>query len=70
MQKYRDKEWMNILQIALGLFFCKVAYNAFLIPNSIAAGGFTGIGQLINRATGTSLSPACARRASNGWMRW
>lgn len=52
MQKYRDKEWMNILQIALGLFFCKVAYNAFLIPNSIAAGGFTGFGQLINRATG------------------
>ena len=45
MQKYRDKEWMNILQIALGLFFCKVAYNAFLIPNNIAAGGFTGIGQ-------------------------
>lgn len=52
LRKLQNSEWMNLLQIAVGLFFCKVSYNAFLIPNNIAAGGFTGIGQLIHHATG------------------
>ena len=52
LRKWHNCEWMNLLQIAVGLFFCKISYNAFLIPNNIAAGGFTGVGQLINYATG------------------
>lgn len=52
MGALQQKAWFNYLQIALGLFFCKVSYNLFLIPNNIAAGGFTGIGQLVNHVTG------------------
>ena len=40
------------LQILAGLLLCAVAYNMFLIPNEIAPGGFTGIAQLVNHATG------------------
>lgn len=39
-------------QIALGLVLCVLGYRLFLIPNDIAPGGFTGIGQLINALTG------------------
>lgn len=39
-------------QIAAGVLLCSMAYNMFLIPNEIAPGGFTGIGQLISHATG------------------
>ncbi len=39
-------------QIVLGILVCTVAYDMFLIPNEIAPGGFTGIGQLISHATG------------------
>jgi len=52
MNKLFKGEFKNSILIVLGLFFCTVAYNAFLIPNSIAAGGFTGIAQLINSGTG------------------
>lgn len=45
-------ELKNTLLIFLGLIFCTLAYNLFLIPNNIAAGGFTGISQLINHFTG------------------
>ena len=45
-------ELKNALLIFLGLIFCTLAYNQFLIPNNIAAGGFTGISQLINHFTG------------------
>ena len=45
-------ELKNALLIFLGLIFCTLAYNLFLIPNNIAAGGFTGISQLINHFTG------------------
>ena len=45
-------EWKNALYILSGLCFSVLGYELFLIPNSIAAGGFTGIAQLINSATG------------------
>ena len=41
-------EFKNAIYILAGLFCCTAAYNMYLIPNNIAAGGFTGIGQLIN----------------------
>ncbi len=52
MKKLRAGEFWNAALILLGLAFCALAYNLFLIPNNIAAGGFTGVAQLINAATG------------------
>ena len=45
-------EMKNVLLILAGLIFCALGFNLFLIPNNIAAGGFTGIAQLINSVTG------------------
>ena len=45
-------ETRNALYILLGLLFSVLGYQLFLIPNSIAAGGFTGAAQLINSLTG------------------
>ncbi|MBQ8507329.1 MAG: YitT family protein [Clostridia bacterium] len=52
MKYFRNSELKNTLLILPGLFFAVLAFNVFLIPNNIAAGGFTGIGQLVNSATG------------------
>ena len=52
MKLLRNTEIKNTLYILAGLFFANLAFNVFLIPNNIAAGGFTGIGQLVNSATG------------------
>ena len=52
MKLLRNTEIKNTLYIIAGLFFANLAFNVFLIPNNIAAGGFTGIGQLVNSATG------------------
>jgi uncharacterized membrane-anchored protein YitT (DUF2179 family) len=41
-------EVKNTILILVGLLCCSAAYNLYLIPNNIAAGGFTGIGQLVN----------------------
>lgn len=41
-------ELKNAAYILVGLLCCSAAYNLYLIPNDIAAGGFTGIGQLVN----------------------
>ena len=40
------------LYIASGLLLAALGYRLFLIPNDIAPGGFTGMGQLINALTG------------------
>jgi len=47
----KPSEITNAILILLGLLFSTLAYNMFLIPNHIAAGGFTGIAQLINYFT-------------------
>lgn len=52
MKLLRNAEVKNALYIICGLFFANLAFIVFLIPNNIAAGGFTGIGQLVNSATG------------------
>ena len=52
MKLFRNAEIKNALYIIGGLFFANLAFIVFLIPNNIAAGGFTGIGQLVNSATG------------------
>ena len=45
-------EIKNAVFILLGLMFSVLGYALFLIPNNIAAGGFTGAAQLINHVTG------------------
>ena len=52
MKKFRDTEFYNAFLILAGLLVCSLGYNLFLVPNNIAAGGFTGIAQLINTGTG------------------
>lgn len=51
MKKYFSGEIKNAALIAIGLMFSTLAYNLFLIPSNIAAGGFTGIAQLVNSGT-------------------
>lgn len=46
------REVLNIIYIIVGLICCTAAYKLYLVPNSIAAGGFTGVGQLLNRLFG------------------
>ena len=48
MLKKIPEELKNAIYILVGLTCCSAAYNLYLIPNNIAAGGFTGVGQLIN----------------------
>ncbi|MGJ4850219.1 YitT family protein [Bacillota bacterium Meth-B3] len=48
----KGREWVSWAQVVLGLIFGSLGYRLFLVPNDIAAGGFTGIGQLINAFTG------------------
>ena len=45
-------ELKNAIFILFGLAFGTLGYKLFLIPNNIAAVGFTGIAQLINHGTG------------------
>ena len=49
-------EILNAIYIILGLILCSAAYNCYLIPNDIAPGGFTGIGQLVNHITGNRIA--------------
>ena len=46
------EEIKSITYILSGLLVCALAYRMFLVPNDVAAGGFTGIGQLVNALTG------------------
>lgn len=46
------REILGWIQIALGIFLGAAAYCIYLIPNEIAPGGFTGIGQLVHSQTG------------------
>ena len=48
----KGRAWVPWAQIVLGLMFASLGYRLFLVPNDIAAGGFTGLGQLINAFTG------------------
>ena len=49
MKRKINPELKNAILILAGLLCSSAAYNLYLIPNNIAAGGFTGIGQLVNQ---------------------
>ena len=45
----------NAAYIIIGLFSCSLGYCMFLVPNEIAPGGFTGIGQMCNALFGINV---------------
>lgn len=45
----------NAAYIVIGLLVCSLAYRMFLVPNDVAPGGFTGIGQLFNALFGINV---------------
>lgn len=50
MKRKINPELKNTFFILAGLLCSSASYNLYLIPSNIAAGGFTGIGQLVNSA--------------------
>ena len=48
MKRSVRDELFNILLIAAGLILATLGYRLYLIPNNVAPGGFTGIGQIVN----------------------
>ncbi len=48
-------ELKNDLLVIAGLLVAAVAYRMYLIPNQVVAGGFTGVGQLLNHLLGVSV---------------
>lgn len=49
------EELKNDLLVAVGLLVAAAAYRAYLIPNQVVNGGFTGVGQLLNHVLGISV---------------
>ena len=49
------EELKNNLLVLVGLLVAAAAYRLYLIPNGVVNGGFTGVGQLLNHATGISI---------------
>ena len=54
------QEVKNSLYIIIGLFITASGYRLCLIPNNIVSGGFTGIGQLLNRYANISVGMVTA----------
>ena len=48
MKRRVREELLNALLIAGGLLLATLGYRLYLIPNNVAPGGFTGIGQIVN----------------------
>ena len=55
MKKRLGKEIRQYALMMIGLLACGLAYRLFLIPNEVAPGGFTGVGQLLNSLLGWSV---------------
>ena len=55
MKQSLREELKNGLLILAGLLAAAAAYRMYLIPNRVVAGGFTGVGQLLNHALGVSV---------------
>lgn len=48
MKRGVREELFNTLLIAGGLLLATLGYRLYLIPNNVAPGGFTGVGQIVN----------------------
>lgn len=53
-----DRKWQSAIAVVIGCMIAAVSFNMFLIPNSIAAGGFSGLGILFNRLLGIPVGTA------------
>lgn len=58
MNRGMRKYLIQALYIIAGLLLAALGYRMFLIPNEIAPGGFTGIGQLANAIMGINVGAA------------
>lgn len=56
MKKIAGTVWWNWMLIVVGLLVSASAYRLFLVPCDVAAGGFTGVGQLVSHITGGAVS--------------
>lgn len=52
MKTTLGREIRQDVLMAVGLLLTAVGYRMYLIPNQVVAGGFTGVGQLLNHALG------------------
>lgn len=52
MKKAVSAAAVSWIKICVGLLLATLAYRLFLIPNEIAPGGFTGVGQIFNALFG------------------
>ena len=55
MSKTLRTELKNDILVIVGLLVAAAAYRMYLIPNQVVAGGFTGVGQLLNHVTGVGV---------------
>ena len=55
MRSRRMESVKNATYIVVGLLICSLAYRMFLVPNNVAPGGFTGIGQLLHALIGVKV---------------
>ena len=55
MRETLRTELKNDLLVVAGLVVAAAAYKLYLIPNQVVAGGFTGVGQLLNHLTGVGV---------------
>lgn len=55
MKNALREELKNDLLVLVGLVISAAAYKLYLIPNRVVAGGFTGVGQLLNHLLGVSV---------------
>ena len=55
MNKSFRTELKNDLLVIIGLLVAAAAYRMYLIPNQVVAGGFTGVGQLLNHLLGVGV---------------
>ncbi len=54
LNKRMRAELLDWGKILAGLFLSAMAYRLFLIPNQVAPGGFTGVGQILHELDGIS----------------
>ena len=48
-------ELKNDILVFAGLLVAAIAYRMYLVPNRVVAGGFTGVGQLLNHLSGVGV---------------
>ena len=53
---YEKKRLKRLVQFVFGCFIISLAYNIFIVPNNLVAGGIGGVAVIINHLFGISNS--------------